>query len=100
MPLFGGDFTITRSAQADTKKPRDANYSPRTPRFAPFQPSLQSLYAQGCALDPDEKAFFYRSWLRPETDAEEQRRIDEQRHLHDPSDRPAPHYKTDPLIDG
>ena len=72
---------------------------PKNPRRLLFA-LLATLCFQGCALDPDEKAFFYRSWLRPETDAEEQCRVDEQRHLHDTNARPPPHYKTDPLIDG
>jgi hypothetical protein len=47
-----------------------------------------------CNVDPEDKAFFYRGWIHPETDAEQQRRLEEG------GQHPPPNYKADPLIDG
>ncbi len=53
-----------------------------------------ALSLNACNLDPDDKAFFYKGWVHPETDAEQQRRLEEGGH------HPPPNYKLDPLLDG
>ena len=55
---------------------------------------LGCLLLGGCAVDPEDKAFYYSGWLRP-TDA------DRERQPHDEMVSEGPHtaYKKDPLID-
>jgi hypothetical protein len=53
---------------------------------------LVGLPYAGCTADPEEKAFFYRGWVHPETDADEERHMREAREAapppyHDPLDQ-------------
>jgi len=56
---------------------------------------LGTIFVSGCAVDPEERAFFYRGWQHPQTDAEEERNLREEG-AHSATD---PHYKKDPLTD-
>jgi hypothetical protein len=55
--------------------------------------SVFALPFSGCTNnDPEDKAFFYRGWMHPETDADEERRMQDARDA-----GPPPVH--DPLID-
>lgn len=54
-----------------------------------------TLLFAGCAVDPEEKAFFYGGWRHPQTDADEERHVRESATQSSDGVR----YKKDPLVD-